>query len=499
MSLPVAAVARDLGRLGNDPLAWVLWAFPWGSGALAPFAGPRAWQADILGTIRDRLQAGAAREGAVQVAVASGHGIGKSALVAWIVLWSMTTRADTRGVVTANTDGQLRTKTWPELAKWHNLLLCKDWLEYTATAVHSPAEGHERTWRIDAVPWSEHNTEAFAGLHNEGKRIVLIYDEASGVPPIIWEVSEGALTDANTEIIWIVFGNPTRNSGRFFEAFGRLKHRWTTRQIDSRTVEGTNKAQLAKWVEDYGEDSDFVRVRVRGVFPRASSSQLIPRDVVDEAAKREMPVQNAAGRTAAVGVDVARFGNAQSVIVTRIGRDAKSFPAKRFRGLDTVQLANRVAEHVNFLRGLGLQVVLFVDGGGVGGGVVDNLNRLNHDPIEINFGSKATDERKYSNKRTEMWVVLLEWLPIGAIEADEELASDLTGPEYWFDRLDRKMLEPKDVMQERGLASPDWGDALALTFAQPVPEYSDALPQAPGARTSAARRDYDPLARMGRT
>ena len=72
------------------------------------------------------------------------------------------------------------------------------------------------------------------------------------------------------------FGNSTRNSGRFRERFGRFRHRWACVQIDSRTVEGTNKEQIAKWIEDYGEDSDFVRVRVRGVFPCAGSMQFNP-------------------------------------------------------------------------------------------------------------------------------------------------------------------------------------------------------------------------------
>lgn len=123
---------------------------------------------------------------------------------------------------------------------------------------------HDKRWRADAIPWSEHNTEAFAGLHNERKRIIVVFDEASNIADLVWEVAEGALTDEDTEIIWVAFGNPTRNTGRFRECFRKYKHRWKCAQIDSRTVEGTNKQQLQKWVDDYGEDSDFVKVRVRG-------------------------------------------------------------------------------------------------------------------------------------------------------------------------------------------------------------------------------------------
>lgn len=481
----------------NDPLRFVLQCFPWGEpGELAKHKGPRKWQVDILTAMGAALRAGGSTGEAIQIAVASGHGIGKTALVSWVVYWAVATREDTRGVVTANTEGQLRTKTWPELAKWHRLALCAHWFKLEATSLHSTQAGHEKSWRIDAIAWSENNTEAFAGLHNQGGRILVVFDEASGIPPPIWEVTEGALTDDDTEIVWLAFGNPTRTGGRFFECFGRLRHRWVTRQIDSRTVEGTNKAQLNAWVADYGEDSDFVRVRVRGVFPRASSTQFIARDLVDAAMERVYEIPASQGRTAAVGVDVARFGGAQSVIRTRVGRDGRSFPPKRFRGLDTVQLASRVGEHITYLRSLGLQVVCFVDGGGVGGGVVDNLNRLNYDPIEVGFGSKANDDGKYANKRTEMWALARAWLEIGSLEKDEALATDLTGPEYWFDKHDRVILEPKEMMEERGLASPDDGDALALTFAQPVPEYSEPLDG--GNRSERRSRDYDPLERMAR-
>ena len=110
---------------------------------------------------------------------------------------------------------------------------------------------------------------------------MLIFDEASAISDRIWEVSEGALTDDDTEIVWLAFGNPTRNTGRFRECFGRFRHRWDCAHIDSRQVEGTNKAQLAQWVLDYGEDSDFVRVRVKGVFPHTGSMQFISSELVE--------------------------------------------------------------------------------------------------------------------------------------------------------------------------------------------------------------------------
>ena len=223
----------------------------------------------------------------ILMARASGHGVGKSTVAAWVILWGLSTMPNARVVVTANTDSQLRTKTWPEVTKWLRLMINRDWFKATATAVFSAQAERERLWRADAIPWSEENTEAFAGLHNKGRRVILIFDEASAIADKIWEVSEGALTDEGTEIIWLAFGNPTRNTGRFRECFGRFRHRWDCAHIDSRMVEGTNKAQLEQWVRDYGEDCDFVRVRVRGVFPHAGSMQFISSELVEAAMSSE--------------------------------------------------------------------------------------------------------------------------------------------------------------------------------------------------------------------
>jgi len=186
----------------------------------------------------------------------------------------MSTFKDTRGVVTANTETQRKTKTWAELAKWFRLCwFASQMFDLTATAIFSVSPDHQKTWRIDMVPWSERNTEAFAGLHNKGKRILLIFDEASAIPDVVWEVSEGALTDEGTQIIWCVFGNPTRNTGRFKGCFaGKTRRRWNRRQIDSRTSVFVNRGQIDEWISDYGIDCDFVKVRVRGMFPGMSAS-----------------------------------------------------------------------------------------------------------------------------------------------------------------------------------------------------------------------------------
>jgi len=439
-------------KFRHNPLAFVK--FAWDD------VKPHDWQAEILKEIGDRLSRGEELDFApILESVASGHGIGKSCLVAWLILWAIATEVDCKGVVTANTETQLKTKTWAELAKWFSSWRYKHWFRFTATAIFSSDPAHERTWRVDMVPWSERNTEAFAGLHNAGKRIILIFDEGSAIPDVIYEVSEGALTDEQTEIIWAVFGNPTRNTGRFRECFGRFKHRWSNRQIDSRTVSGTNKTLIQQWIDDYGEDSDFVRVRVKGQFPRAGSNQFISDDIVVKAQETDLIGSLYSSYPRYIGVDVARFGDDLSVIAKRQGPKVVEF--KNYSGIDTMELAGYVHDEALKWRA----DAVFVDGVGVGGGVVDRLRQLNINVIDVQSGAQARDKKVYANVRAEMWGEMRDWLN-GDVDLprDMQLKNDLIGPEYGFNSRMQLQLERKEDMKKRGLNSPDFADAVALTF-----------------------------------
>ena len=261
------ALVDRLTDYALDPLGFVQAAFPWGEGALEDEQGPDTWQADVLSALGDSLRGAQETNDAVRFAIASGHGVGKTALSAWLVLWFLSTRDHPQVVVTANTAAQLRNKTWRELAKWHRLAANKHWFAWTSERfafVENP-----ETWFAAAVAWSKDRPEAFAGTHD--KHVLMLFDEASAIADEIWDVTEGAMSTPGA--LWVALGNPTRNSGRFRECFRRYRHRWTTRTVDSRQARKANGAQLKRWVEDYGEDSDFVRVRVRGVFPRAGNSQ----------------------------------------------------------------------------------------------------------------------------------------------------------------------------------------------------------------------------------
>jgi hypothetical protein len=470
------ALVSWLGSVTRDPLAFVMGAFPWREAGtqLEAFDGPEPWQRGVLLQVAEGLSL----DRAIQLATASGHGVGKSALVSWLILWAMATKPDCRGVVTANTETQLKTKTWAELGRWYQRFIGKELFKLTATALFSADSAHERTWRIDMVPWSERNTEAFAGLHNQGRRILVLFDEASAIPDKIWETTEGALTDANTEIIWCVFGNPTRNTGRFKECFpgGRFSAVWRSRAVDSRQVSFTDKAQIRRWLEAYGEDSYFARVRVLGLFPESGEMEFFSSAEVDAAMAREVAVgQNEA---LALGVDVARYGSNDSVLFPRKGRDARSIPRRRFHGLDTMLLSNEVQAFFDQFRPDGI----FIDGGGVGGGVVDNVRHRHLFCYEIQFGGKAdspgyatgNEGERYANKRAEMYGALRAWLKVGAIPSDQDLRQQLLSITYTLNRQDQILLTSKEEMMRDGKASPDDVDALAMTFAYPLASHDAA-------------------------
>lgn len=474
---PSIELARDIGSFAFDPYRYAIYAFPWGVAGtpLANSAGPRIWQREQQLSIKAHLSSSASRFSPYRDATASGHGVGKTSGIGMLVCWALDTCVDTRVVVTANTEPQIRTKLWPEIGKWRKLSITRDWWDVQKTGIFSKQPGHHESWRCDAQTWSAHNTEAFQGLHNYGRRIVVIFDEASGIDDKVWDVTGGALTDEDTEIIWLAYSNPTKNTGRFRECFGRHRNVWVTRQIDSRDVEGTNKKYLQTYIDTYGIDNDITKVRVLGQFPSASSLQFIPTHLVEGAQAREVEPDKHVPLI--MGVDVARYGDDDSVIRFRRGNDARSIPKVRLHGVDTMELANRVAELADEHEA----DLICVDVGGVGAGVADRLEQKGYPVEQVQFGSSPVGfydlppEVRVANRRAEMYALLRAWLPFGMIDDDQQLHDDLVGVEYGFNQRDQIQLERKEHMKERGLASPDDGDALGLTFAPSRPVYPTAI------------------------
>ena len=483
-----------IGSFYQDPVKYVEFVFPWGDED-TPLEGhrlrnwQRAWLEELADQIRSRSFDGHSPVEPVQCSTVSGHGIGKSALTSMVIKFIHDTRPDSRGVVTANTSEQLRTKTWAELGKWHKMSLTSHWSDYHATRGNMSLANSSNPsgWRVDAQTCREENSEAFAGLHAVNSTPFYIFDEASAVPDSIYEVASGGLTDG--EPMWFLFGNGTRNSGRFFESHHRLKHRWICQNIDSRTVEDTNSDLFQQWIDDFGEDSDYVKVRVLGAWPSAGSLQFIPGDDVDTCMNMADDDANAnLTDPIIIGCDIARFGDDQTVLWIRRGRDARNFGLHKYRGLDTMQTAARIAELDGELR----PDAIFVDGGGVGGGVVDRLNQLGIDCIEVNFGAKATSP-ECLNMRAQMWLNMKQALRDGVLlPNDVEIRADLTGVEYGFNQANKIKLESKEDMKKRGLASPDLADALALTYAYAVgPRELHKNSKDPNTRPSGLVTDHD--------
>ena len=470
--------------LKNDPLKFVMWLFPWGqkNTPLENFAGPRKWQREVLKELADHI---ATNDGKIdfetlRMAVSSGRGIGKSALVSWLVIWMLTTRIGSTTIVSANSETQLRAVTWAEITKWLALALNSHWFEVSATRV-MPAKWltelverdlkkGTRYWGVEGRLWSEENPDAYAGVHNfDG--VMLIFDEASGIADPIWAVSAGFFTENTPNRFWLAFSNPRRNTGYFYEAFNAKRDFWRNKTVDARSVEGTDKAVYEQIIQEYGPDSVQAHVEVYGEFPSAGDDQFIPVYLVDDAFAR--PRYKDATAPVIIGVDPARFGADATVIAVRQGRDLNAI--KRYRGDDTMEIVGRVIEAIEEYN----PALVVIDEGGLGAGVVDRLKEQRYKIKGVNFGNKSVKPIMYGNKRAEMWGLMRDWLKTASIPADKLLKSDLTSPKMKPDSKGTIFLEGKKEMKARGLASPDAADAIAVTFAFPVASRTGSVDRTP--------------------
>lgn len=500
-----AEIAALMGQFYADPYGFVLAAYPWGQpltfdglpNPLAKKDGPEEWQRDLLinvgkhvedNLIRDELEL---EQVAWSSAVASGHGVGKSAIVAWLVQWFMSTRIDVRGVVTASTQFQLEDKTWPELQKWHNLLINKHWFVWRATTYSFAAyvdEEKQKTYRFTAATVSEQKTEAFAGLHNEGKAVVVVFDEASGIPSKIWEVASGVMTDG--EGFFLAFGNPTNPVGEFADCFGKNANFYPYRRhIDSRSVRHTNKGELQKIIDKYGAESDQAKVRVYGLFPEHAMNGFMEADAVRAAMNREEVVRDSSAALI-MSVDVGHDGDDSSVIGFRQGWDARSFPREKIAKMKTTRLVERICVLANQY----LPDIIVVECIGPGVGVCDQLEDLGWKVYRAYPGTPV--EVDYVNLRAKWWSKMRDWIyePISAICNSTDLFDQLTKIQYALRRSDGKtLMESKKEMKDRGVPSPDDADQLMLTFAVDVPRRDRNLNKNANRRTRMSKTEADPL------
>jgi hypothetical protein len=459
--------------VADDVEAFVMYAFPWGvkNTPLARFTGPRKWQREVLRDVTEHIKAqqGKVDFDTIRAAVSSGRGIGKSALVSWLVLWMLTTRIGGSVVVSANSENQLRSVTWAELTKWSAMLINSHWWEISATKlvpakwltdiVEKDLKKGTRYWACEGKLWSEENPDSYAGVHNQDG-MMLIFDESSGIPDAIWDVGTGFFTENTPDRYWFAFSNPRRNSGYFFECFNAKRAFWKSRVVDARTVEDTDKAVYEQIIAEYGENSSQAKIEVYGEFPSAGEDQFIGPTLVDDAMKR--PKYKDMTAPIIVGVDPARGGADATVIVVRQGRDLVAI--KRYQGEDTMTIVGRVIEAIEEYK----PTLTVIDEGGLGYGILDRLTEQRYKVRGINFGNKAKHPIAFGNKRAEMWNDMRNWLKSASIPTDRQLRADLTGPAKRPDSSGTIFLEGKKEMRARGLASPDAADALCVTFAFPV-------------------------------
>lgn len=495
-------LAKQIAEFYADPLGHVIFSYPWDSNKLiqqVPWGeerrtkgfepipakyrdryntefGPDLWACDFLEELGQEIRArgfdGINAVDAIRESTASGHGIGKSVLVAWLIKFIMDTRPFCRGTVTANTDTQLRTKTWATLEFWHQISATRHWFNLSTGrgAMALRHRDHPGTWFTSAQTSREENSESFAGQHAANSTSFYIFDEASGIPDKIYEVRQGGLTEGEPMVF--DFGNPTKNSGAFYEnTFGKQRHRYIARSIDSRNVYLSNKKNIQEWLEDNGEESDFFKVRVRGIPPSMGSGQFIKSADVEDAGKR--PIHNVRGAQLVIGVDCSAGGH-ETVIYPRLGNDARSWGCERHRTDDDVFIVNRITSMVKRFHDLGIRTVAIAvdDTGGYGKGICSMLENMGYPVVRVKFSHKAHDTIKYRFRGDEMWGRMRDAMSkdLAILEPRDKdgivLKDQLTQREYTNTIKQQIWLEPKKLMQKRlgGDSSPDVADALALTF-----------------------------------
>jgi hypothetical protein len=459
------ALAEDMGRFYDDPLSFVRYTFDWGHGDLADWSGPDEWQTEFLTNVRDAVRARQDNE-PVKIAVKSGRGIGKTATEAWLILWLMSTRPQFAGFATANTGDQLDDKLWRELSLWHTRSINKHWFQWTATRFYQV--DNKSTWGVDALKWSQNNPDALGGLHNAGRGQCAIVDEGSGVPAEIYDVIDATMTDPDSFVF--VFANPLRKTGRFYELFTRFSHRWLNYTVDARKAKAANQNKIKQDIDDWGLDSDYIRVNVLGEFPRQDADTLIPLPLIDSAKVRK--AEGCERYRPVWGLDVARFGDDRTALCIRRHRKLESIEA--WRGLDTMQTAGRVKAMWDDCPLDDRPGMIVVDVIGVGAGVVDRLREMDLPVRALNVSESPAIKSKFHRLRDEMYWKGREWFETLAVEcADAAVGAELGDVMFSYTSSGQIKVEAKDQIKERLGRSPDIGEALLLSLmvdCEPLPD-----------------------------
>ena len=410
-------------------------------------AQPQAWQAEALKTFAEKPR----------LAIRSGHGTGKSTLESWLVLWFLYTRPYSKVICTAPTAAQLNKILWSEINRWYSRSeMLKELFDFQKTAIYF----RDESARWFATARSASKAENFAGFHEE--HILIVMDEASGIADEIFETAQGALTTSDAKLI--LCGNPTRSSGFFFNAFHSDRENYALMKVACADSDKVSASYIKQIEELYGKESNVYRVRVLGEFPRAEDDTLIALDLVEKSlANPPFPIPHS---TFHIGIDVARFGNDETVLAARIGEVLIKLEAwSKCDLMTTCGRIKNIAQEME--RQFKNSAQIYVDDSGVGGGVTDRLKEIGLQVQGVNNGARANDAEHYVNRGAELWFSLRERFQRGEIilaVRDEKLIAELSTRKYSVDSRGRLMIERKDAYKKRINRSPDRADAVSLCF-----------------------------------
>lgn len=425
-------------------------------------ASPDAWQLDVLG----------AASTAPKQAIVGSKGTGKTATIAWLILWFLFTRPHANIAVTSISGDNLKDGLFKELAKWLQASpILSAAFEWQQTRIVSRT--HPATWWVSARQWSksadtQQQSQTLAGLHADYTMFVL--DEAGSIPQAVAVTAEAALA-SGIECRLLIAGNPTSVNGPLYTAAVTHRQNWDVHFVtgdpdDPKRATRVDLQWARQQIEQFGRDNPWTIVNVLGHFPPASLNALLGVQEVQEAMDRHLSEDQYSWSERRIGVDCSRFGDDLTVLAPRQGLAAFKMVEMRHPRNSTVSVdvASRVLAAVHHW---GADAVFLDATGGFAAGTIDILRAQGLSPFDIQFHAPALDPR-YANRRAEMFFALAEWVHRGAaLPNSPELVAELTAPEYSFNTRGQFLLEPKDHIKARLGRSPDRADALACTFALP--------------------------------
>lgn len=378
--------------------------------------------------------------------------------MAWTVLWWMLTRFPTKIPATAPTAHQLSDVLWGEITAWHRKM--HPWLREQLDVKSDKIELRSSPKESFAVARTARpeQPEAFQGFHSAN--LLFLIDEASGVEDVIFEVGEGALSTPGAKVL--MAGNPTRPSGYFYDAFTRGRASWYTMRVSCADSSRVAPRYLEEMAARYGKDSNVYRVRVLGEFPTAADNAVIPLELAEAAAARDVQAYG----PVVWGVDVARFGDDRTAVIKRKGNVILE-PATTWRGKDLMQTVGLIHRMFSETPPLERPTTIAVDVIGIGAGVVDRARELGLPVIGINVAESASVDDRYMRLRDELWFKARRWLEARdcKLPADETLIGELATPTYTITSSGKIKVEGKDELKKRGVDSPDVADAFCLSLA----------------------------------